>query len=153
METLLAQLILEEDEVPSTLVFALGSVAREYFEKELISSLGTMSSVRAMLNSRDHINVLFLNKLQYLYMYLTKFEVEEGEGRVTFKNLVIYGLDDSLGLKDEHLSVEQTRLANLIYNVAFKVKARYQVEVQFIPCRAGPCDDLNRLEQYWREIC
>ena len=112
-----------------------------------------MSSVRASINARNNINVLFLNKLQYLFMYLTKFEVEEGEGIVNFKNLLIYGLDEVLGLEGDTLSASQTRLANLIYNVAFKVKSRYQIEIQFISSNDETCEDLNRLEQYWREIC
>ncbi|SCU94774.1 LADA_0G11122g1_1 [Lachancea dasiensis] len=153
METVLSQLILEECEVPSTLIFALGSTAREFFENDLTSSAGTMSSVRAVVNAQQHIKVLFLNKLQYLYMYLTKFEVEDGEGKLTFKNLIIFGLDESLGLSDDQLAWPQVRLSNLIYNLAFKIKSRYQVEVHFVPSGDLPCDALNQMEQYWREVC
>ncbi|SCV01420.1 LAME_0G16094g1_1 [Lachancea meyersii CBS 8951] len=152
METVLSQLILEEHESSCTLIFALGATARKYFENDLQSSTGTISSVRAMMNARNQIKVLFLNKLRYLHMYLTKFEVNEGNEKLSFENLIIYGLDEALELDRDVLTAPQLRLANLIYNVAFKVKGRYQIEIQFVPSRQVPCDDLSRLEQYWREI-
>ncbi|CEP60900.1 Shu1p LALA0_S02e02234g [Lachancea lanzarotensis] len=154
MERVLSQLILEEAELPSTLIFALDSTARKYFEDDLNCSTGNMSSIRAMLNARDQIKVLFLSKLQYLYMYLTKFEVSEVSEKLSFGNLIVYGMDEALGPREENsLTVAQIRLANLIFNVAFKVKERYQMNVQFVSSLEGDGDDdLGRLEQYWREI-
>ncbi|SCU92210.1 LAFA_0F08812g1_1 [Lachancea sp. 'fantastica'] len=152
MEGVLSQLILEDAETSSTLIFALDVTARRYFENDLNCSTGTMSSIRAMLNARDQIKVLFLSKLQYLYMYLTKFEVSEVSEKLSFGNLIIYGMDEALGPKEKSLTIEQTRLANLIFNVAFKIKERYQMNVQFVPSQEDHHDDLGKLEQYWREI-
>ncbi|CAR22547.1 Shu1p [Lachancea thermotolerans CBS 6340] len=153
MDTALAQLILDDNEKLGTLIFALGETARHYFEHQLSSSAGTMSSVRASTNSRCNIKVLFLNKLQYLFMYLTKLEGEGNGQELGLTNLIIYGLDEALELVDDKLSIAQTRLANLIFNVAFKVRARHRVEVQFISSKDDVHDNLNRLEQYWQEVC
>ncbi|CUS20616.1 LAQU0S01e10682g1_1 [Lachancea quebecensis] len=153
MDTVLAQLILDDNEKLGTLIFALGETARHYFEHQLSSSAGTMSSVRAAINSGSNIKVLFLNKLQYLFMYLTKLEGEGSKQELKLTNLIVYGLDEALELVNDDLSTPQTRLANLIFNVAFKVKARHRIEVQFISSKDDVYDNLNRLEQYWQEVC
>ncbi|SCW04446.1 LAFE_0H13696g1_1 [Lachancea fermentati] len=152
IETVLAQLIIEEDNSNNTLIFGLASNAREYFEKELTSSSGTMSSVRAMVNSRTSIKVLFLSKLQYLFMYLTKLEVDDANTSTRYTSMIFYGLDELLKCDKQSLCAQQVRLANLIFNVTFKLKNKHELEVQFVPSLPYECSDLNRLEQYWREM-
>lgn len=153
MESVLPQLIKGKDPESKTLIFALGDIARAYFEHQLTSSPGAMSSVQSIMNTKRNIKVLFLNKLQYLFMYLTKFEAESTSDAVEFSNLVIFGLDDLLGCEQQHaqLSTTQTRLANLIYNVAFKTRKKHQLNLIFTPSAQGS-KGLVELEQYWREI-
>ncbi|SCV00242.1 LAMI_0G03796g1_1 [Lachancea mirantina] len=151
MENVLAHLIVEDRQTWKTLIFALGDASRRYFEEGLSSSPGVMSSVIATINSRRNIKVMFLSKLQYLYMFLNKFESARDE--MEFNRLVIFGLDEILGYPiEEGLDSSQLRLAHLIFSVACRVEQTKSIEIQFVPSLPSSCEELDVLEQYWREL-
>lgn len=145
--------LLQEDEScnrrSKVLIFALGDIARQHVETELRASQGISSSVRAIIRSRRDVEVLFLNRLQYLFMYMMKLEVE----MVGYNVLIIYGLDELIfnGVT-ETLKPNQLRLANLVFNAAFRIKRKQCLKtVTFISMHDSP--QLSRLEEYWRHVC
>ncbi|AGO10463.1 AaceriABR011Wp [[Ashbya] aceris (nom. inval.)] len=143
MECTLLQLVTEDDS--KALVFVLGQDARRYFEEELPASPFEFPSPQAVANSRQNVGVMFLDKLQYLYMYLTKLEVDEAP---EYSTLVVYGLEQLLDVGGE-LSADQVRLASLIYNTAFRVKLRHGTAVRFL-AHGAPHAQLQKLEAHWR---
>lgn len=132
------------------LIFVLGAEGKEYFEKDLPKQF-TNSSVQAITNSKHYIKVMFLEKLQYLFMYLTKFETQ---GTSEFEFLVIYGLDNLLDCKDTKVpfTAQQMRLTNLIYNISFKVSKLQKLDIKFIPFKKELHPDLDNFEKYWHRI-
>ncbi|AMD18912.1 HBR011Wp [Eremothecium sinecaudum] len=133
-----------------SLIFVLGSRSRYFFESELPNGRFAFSSLRAVDNSRRNIKVMFLEKLQYLFIYLTKFEAE---GLKSLKQVIIYGLDELIKCNTANfLSASQVRLANLIYSISFRVMRRHNVTVQFVLFRSPGIKDFESLENYWRYI-
>ncbi|KAL3229204.1 Suppressor of HU sensitivity involved in recombination protein 1 [Nakaseomyces bracarensis] len=136
-----------------TLILVLGDEARLQFESQRY----TTSTIGSLLRGKNDIGVLFLNSLQYLFMYLMKLEVSPD----AYNHLVIYGLDSLVcnlpskaGSKEAHeeMSLEQVRAANLIYQAAFKVQRTHQFNVtNFINYREN--EPLERIELYWKVIC
>ncbi|SJM84451.1 uncharacterized protein ZBIST_1673 [Zygosaccharomyces bailii] len=145
--------ILQEDECHArrsrTLIFALGDTARMHVETQLKPAAGMLSSVTAVIRSRRDVEVLFLNRLQYLFMYLMKLEVETE----CYNSLVLYGLDELIfDGTGGTLKPEQLHLANLVFNAAFRIKRKHHLKaVTFITIRDSP--QLKRLEDYWRHVC
>ncbi|AET38167.1 Shu1p Ecym_2437 [Eremothecium cymbalariae DBVPG len=149
MEAILKRIINENEQ--KSLIFVLGAGPREYFEVELPSGAFTYPSVQAVANSRHNVKIMFLDKLQYLFMYLTKFETES---KTDFKTLVIYGLDVLLKVAstDSRLSVSQVRLTNLIYNISFRVAKRHGLDFEFVLHSTPANAEMQKLESYWRHI-
>lgn len=145
--------ILQEDERydrrSRTLIFALGDTARMHVETQLKPAPGVLSSVTAVIRSRRDVEVLFLNRLQYLFMYLMKLEVETE----CYNSLVLYGLDELIfDGAEEVLKPEQLHLANLVFNAVFRIKRKHYLQaVRFITIRDSP--QLKMLEDYWRHVC
>lgn len=131
-----------------TLILVLGDESRTQFE----SNKNKTSSIGSILRSKKDIHVLFLNNLQYLFMYLMKLEVQPD----TYNHLVIYGLDtliEKLGPdKSDKLTMEQVRAANLIYQAAFKVQRTHQLnKTNFVNYNENR--SLDNIELYWGSIC
>ncbi|CCD22542.1 Shu1p NDAI_0A03850 [Naumovozyma dairenensis CBS 421] len=156
----------EKDKRPNqTLIFTLGNDARSIIENELTTTSST-SSIRAILRSRNNVNILFLNKLQYFYMYLIKCEAE----RMIYNRFIIYGLDSLIcelndtnsvlydtaeDTANSHINVQQLRIVNLIYSTVFRIKRKYELKnITFVygNYSALLTRDLQRLERYWRDI-
>lgn len=146
-----------------TLIFVLSNKAREYIEYHLKCSPGGTSSIQAVITSRSNINILFLNKLQYLFMYLMKLEAEEDPTEVVYNSLVIYGLDillkESNTIEPTHNNLFtriQLRYANLIYSAIFKIERKHNMKlIKIVPYDAeSPLSKrLAKIELYWRSIC
>ena len=171
------RLLLEtRPENTKTLIFVLGDPSRAYFERGLTlesdsksessygkgKGKGKVSSIESVVRCRDEIKVLFLNRMQYVFMFLTKLEAEK---YVEYTNLILYGLDVLLGQETGKqgsangsifvLSAEQVRLANLTFDTLFKVKRKHELgTVKFVPFDGGSLvsRDLFQLEEYWRYI-
>ncbi|CAR26073.1 hypothetical protein ZYGR_0E00520 [Zygosaccharomyces rouxii] len=147
--------LLQEDENyqrrSKALIFVLGDEARLYIERDLSASPGRLSSVNAIIRSRRDVEVLFLNRLQYLFMYLMKWEAED----VGYNRLVLYGLDELIFLNrddSENLTNSQLRLANLVFSAAFRIKRKHCLkDVSVINLRDHV--RLKQIEDYWRHVC
>lgn len=136
-----------------TLIFVMGENARTHVEKGLSSEPGKLSSVMAVSRSRQDIDVLFLSRLQYLFMYLMKFEAVETANGIKYNHFVIYGLDDGIMSMERPM---QLRLANLICNAAFRIKRKHDLlDVIMIPWdeQSATAKELAKVEEYWRHIC
>lgn len=145
-----------------TLIFVVGENARSHIENNLKSSPGMQSSVAAVASSRQDIDVLFLSRLQYLFMYLMKFEAEEMFAAIKYNHFVIYGLDQGICTTEPHegtekiISSDQARLCNLICNAAFRIKRKHDLlDVVFIPWDKDSrlAKEVTKIERYWRRIC
>lgn len=144
-----------------TLIFVVGDEPRNRMENGLTSGQGKPSSVAAVNKSRSDIDVLFLSRLQYLFMYLMKFEAEEALATMRYNQFVIYGLDQGLGSTSSATGESdslggQLRVANLICNAAFRIKRKHNLhEVVLIPWdeQSDQAKTLGRIERYWRHIC
>lgn len=135
-----------------TLIFVIGGNPRNHIEKGLHSEPGKLSSVIAVAKSRQDIDVLFLNRLQYLFMYLMKFEAEEASA-IKYNNFVIYGLDEGLNSMER---IKWLRLANLICNSAFRIKRKHEMlDVVLVPWaeESDISKELAQIDNYWRHIC
>ena len=145
-----------------TLIFVLGDVARKNIEYGLCGKAGAQSSISAVIRSRQDIQILFLDSLQILFMYLMKFEANEDSTSIEHNRLIFYGFDILIkGVTKEvtrELSVEQVRLANLIYNASFRIRRKHVLKsVDFIQIVNENEDDyiikeLKRMEEYWNDI-
>ena len=147
--------LLQEDENyqrrSKALIFVLGDEARLYIERDLSASPGRLSSVNAIIRSRRDVEVLFLNRLQYLFMYLMKWEAED----VGYNRLILYGLDELISVNDqdtENLTNSQLRLANLVFNAAFRIKRKHCLKDVTV-INLGDHVRLKQVENYWRHVC
>ncbi|KAH3899814.1 uncharacterized protein SCODWIG_01831 [Saccharomycodes ludwigii] len=177
-----------ETKTKKSIIFALGDKSRKYFEDELSQGggdQGIASSIQVIWNSENNIDILFLDKLQYLFMYLTKFEVTSVKS-FEYQNVIIFGLDDMIinydnaglttsklknsqsedanvnvgEIKVATLNVEQLRLLNLIYNIAYKTKYTQNINLVFVPVCADNLDhnhenllmQLQKIQKYWESL-
>lgn len=137
-----------------TLILVLGKESRSQFE----SIQNTTSTIGSILRSKKDVGVLFLNNLQYLFMYLMKLEVQPD----TYNHLVVYGLDTLIDKSNisvngkarqgNELTTEQVRAANLIYQTAFKVQRTHQLhKTNFVNYNENK--SLENIEKFWHSIC
>ncbi|QLL30612.1 hypothetical protein HG536_0A04300 [Torulaspora globosa] len=158
----ISQLLLQEEcgsRRKLTLILVVGDGPRNHIEHGLSSESGKLSSVAAVAASRADVDVLFLSKLQYLFMYLMKFEAEEALTAIRYNYFVIYGLDQgilSAATTGEQSLGDRLRVANLICNAAFRIKRKHGLlDVRLIPWddQSDTAERLARIERYWRHIC
>ncbi|CCF55616.1 hypothetical protein KAFR_0A01780 [Kazachstania africana CBS 2517] len=141
-----------------TLVFTLGEEARKNIGNIGEDGQITMS-LKMIENNRKNVHILFLNRLQYLFMYLMKLEADKD--KFQYDNLILYGLDSLIAQYNtednaEDLNVEQIRLSNLIFNSIFKIKRKYEIDMlEFIPIDEGAQISLGllKIEKYWKYVC
>ena len=126
-----------------TLIFVLGQEARDTVENGLTSIDNILSTIE---KSRHDVKILFLNKLQYLFMFLMKLEAEK---KCAYDNIVIYGLDS---LVSEKTDTEKIRLSNLILSTLYKVYRRHDlndITIEWFDNRKDNTE-LNRIVEYWK---
>lgn len=160
IDNVLSSLLQSSDsfaEKTQTLIFVLGDGARNHIEHSDEARCNSLSSINAVSRSRKIIDVLFLNRLQYLFMYLMKFEAEEDPSIIKYNNFVVYGLDSLIRkVDDPTISKEKFRLSNLIFNAAFRIKRKHSLNgIMFIPFIADDnlTVELQNIEKYWEVIC
>ncbi|CAD1785284.1 similar to Saccharomyces cerevisiae YHL006C SHU1 Protein involved in a Rad51p- [Maudiozyma barnettii] len=126
-----------------TLVFVLGQESRDKIEAGLISCDNSLFTIE---KSRHDIKILFLNKLQYLFMFLMKLEAEK---TCIYDNIVVFGLDSLVCDKD---NVEMTRLLNLILSTLYKVHRVHDLDGIIIEWFDTTKDMsiLDKMVDYWK---
>lgn len=154
LQSLIEELLQESESYQRrsrALIFVLGDESRLHVENELRAIPGKQSSVNAIIRSRRDVQVLFLNRLQYLFMYLMKWEAED----VGYNWLILYGLDEliiSNSQDGNKLTGSQLRLANLIFNAAFRIKRTHCLKDVTVVHKKDYVQ-LKRVEDYWRHVC
>lgn len=133
------ELITDTDE--TSLIIVLGVLPRKYIETEIKTLLtdskqseSNSLTVEGIRHLHKDIKVLFLNQLQYLFMYLTNLEVENGSGQektLAYNNIILYGLDQLMLDAITYSDVEVARVGQLIINSLYSLR-RYH-------------DNINRL--------
>ncbi len=134
-----------------SLIIVLGYDARSKLES-LKNYKDEPLTVNSILRSRRDVHVLFLNSLQYIFMYLIKLEVQPD----SHTHLVIYGLDSLINemCQEDSLDLNQVRAANLIFQTAYRVSRQNQLqEVLFIAYDQKKWEKLEPLRKYWQEVC
>lgn len=126
-----------------TLIFVLGQEARDIVENGLTSIDNSLFTIE---KSRHDIKILFLNKLQYLFMFLMKLEAEK---KCNYNNIVVYGLDS---LVSEKIDTERVRLSNLILSTLYKVCRTHDLNDIIIEWFDNEKDntELDRIVEYWK---
>lgn len=132
------------------LIIVLGDKPRLFIETELRTLLikQTVSSNQVPNDDDDDlltindirrldkdIKILFLDKLQYLFMYLTYLEVNSGlnSNEFQYNNIIIFGLNQlmlhvfnsHLSIDDNNKKIEIIRLYQLILNSFYSLKNKF----------------------------
>lgn len=150
MQTVINELLAKHE--LRTLIFALGKSARVFFEKELPKCQDIQISVKSIVNSRKNIKILFLDKLQYFFIYLAHLSIKRFKP-LEFDRFVVYGLDEMLGCDSAEMKLlpSQVTLSNQIFSMAFEIINSHNTEILFLSVRTEN-EDLKRIESYWRNI-
>lgn len=122
----------------TSLIIVLGDKSRLFIETELKTLLtkqtASFSNDDRLLTVNDirhldkDIKILFLNKLQYLFMYLTYLEVDKdlNSNKFQYDNIIIFGLNEQmLKVKDTNGKIEMVRLYQLILNSFYSLKHKF----------------------------
>ncbi|KAG0672496.1 hypothetical protein C6P45_001960 [Maudiozyma exigua] len=126
-----------------SLIFVLGPEARDKVEGGLKSIDNNLSTIE---RSRHDIKILFLSKLQYLFMFLMKLEAEK---KCNYSNIAMYGLDSLISEKSD---TERIRLSNLILSTLYKVYRTHDLHDIVIEWFDNEKDntELDRMVEYWK---
>lgn len=146
-------------------------------ESEKVDQLN-LNRFQCINNINNNIHIIFLEKLQYLFMFLMKMQI----GTNIYNRILIYGLDllfihSTKSIAEaktsinniNNLNYEQIRCCNLIFNAIFKINRQTCFKlVKFIyyyddkanhsenESHQGFIDiqlkEIKRLEKYWKEI-
>ncbi|KAK5960348.1 Shu1p PWA37_002425 [Arxiozyma heterogenica] len=121
-----------------SLIIVLGDKSRQFIETELKKLLTkraesssdddhllTINDIRRL--DKD-IKILFLNKLQYLFMYLTYLEVDSdlNSNKFQYNNIIIFGLDEQMSkVQNASGKIEMIKLYQLILNSFYSLKHKF----------------------------
>lgn len=128
-----------------SLIIVLGGKSRQFIETEL----KTLLTKRAESSSDDDhlltindiqrldkdIKILFLNKLQYLFMYLTYLEVDSdlNSNKFQYNNIIIFGLDEQMSkVQNTSGQIEMIKLYQLILNSFYSLKYKFDTINQLL---------------------
>lgn len=158
MEDVLRELLQDDKR---TLVFALGSKARTFFEEDLGKSDEEFNSINSLVRAKENIKVLFLDKLQYLFMYLTNIELElflqdDLVQSPQYDEVVIFGIEFLLEIKkaDIELTPDQIRKLTLICTASFRLQKKYKINVRYVWAdeTGKTCRGLGTSIRYWQYV-
>lgn len=149
------------DRNKKVLVIAVGVKARSFFEQDLRENkTHFFNSIDDIVRGRSNVRILFLDKLQYLYMYLTYVEIElqnKGNTSMCYEEIIIYGLESLLMTKEQleseetqktlDLSISQLRHCNLILHGSLRLENQYAVRIRMVSAT-----DLGMMSQGWKNL-
>lgn len=126
-----------KDTKESSLIIVLGEQPRLYVETELknvMQDAEIQVTFDVIRHIHEDIKVLFLNRLQYLFMYLTHLEVDEANSQ--YNNIILYGLDNLLiqtlsqsSKSNDDKKIEIIRLSQLILNCFYSLKRNHHFDI------------------------
>lgn len=113
---------------PKTLLIILTDVVRTYFDEDLIKNKNNFLNIKGQLNIMKQeavTTVLYLEKLRYLYIFLTYLTYNEDTSH-DYDNVVLYGLDVLIYQEARNISTETIRLTNMISLNLKELKQNYK---------------------------
>ena len=127
-EERLQQLVAEDwgPEQPDAdvLVIVLGDAARKYVESGALREHVIPKTVAGHVASRGRVAVVFLGRVKYLYMYLTRMQAQARAPR--YSHVLVYGLWDLTATQD---GPQQLRLLSLVLSQCLNLPSK----VEFYP--------------------
>ncbi|CAL9730735.1 suppressor of HU sensitivity involved in recombination protein 1 [Monosporozyma unispora] len=153
-----------------SLIIVLGESSRQFIETELKTLLVNNKdeekidglTIKEIRHLHEDIKILFLNRLQYLFMYLTHLEVDNVSKTTTvsYDNIIIYGLDQLLCNNDEAQpdnELQTIRLGQLILNCFYSLPRHYTnmnllLSIPFSEDENRETHILNQINSYCRYI-
>lgn len=153
-----------------SLIIVLGESTRQFIETELKTLLtggkdkGNKDglSINEIRHLHEDIKILFLNRLQYLFMYLTHLEVDKDAKTMTmtYDNIIIFGLDQLLCNVDEKKTengLDIIRLSQLVLNCFYSLPRRHPnmnklISIPFEEKETEENDILTRIDSYCKFI-
>lgn len=154
-----------------SLIIVLGESSRQFIETELKTLLvgdkdkeneAEGLTINEIKHLHEDIKILFLNRLQYLFMYLTHLEVDKGVKTMTmtYDNIIIFGLDQLLGKIDKEKPNNETdviRLSQLILNCFYSLPRRYTnmnklISIPFEESETEETAILTQIDSYCKYI-
>ncbi|CCH62691.1 hypothetical protein TBLA_0I00260 [Henningerozyma blattae CBS 6284] len=165
-----------------TLIITAGQSPREYIEQEIPSNRRKKDSPRndsnsnipsdiyfgsiwSIVQSTDNVGVLFLDKVQYIFLYLTQL-ASVSKDALKYDTLIVFGLDSLLmeftttiptNKDDENTlnKVEYLRYANLILGTISQL-ATNGIDVILVPFEKNQnmahTKIISRLIEYWNTL-
>ncbi|CAL9735900.1 suppressor of HU sensitivity involved in recombination protein 1 [Monosporozyma servazzii] len=153
-----------------SLIIVLGESSRQFIETELKTLLvgdkdkeneAEGLTINEIQHLHDDIKILFLNRLQYLFMYLTHLEVDKGVKTMTmtYDNIIIFGLDQLLSKngKEDDKETDVIRLSQLILNCFYSLPRRYTnmnklISIPFEESETEETAILTQIDSYCKYI-
>ncbi|CAI4039373.1 hypothetical protein SMKI_08G0360 [Saccharomyces mikatae IFO 1815] len=126
----------------NVLVIVLGDAARKYVELGALREHVTVKTVGGHVASRERVAVVFLGRVKYLYMYLTRMQAQSRAPQ--YSQILVYGLWDLTATQD---GPQQLRLLSLVLRQCLSLPSK----VEFYP--EPPFNSVAaRLLRYWEHI-
>ncbi|CAI4063801.1 hypothetical protein N7582_002505 [Saccharomyces uvarum] len=145
-EERLQQLVAEDwgPEQPDAdvLVIVLGDAARKYVESGALREHVIPKTVAGHVASRGRVAVVFLGRVKYLYMYLTRMQAQARAPR--YSHVLVYGLWDLTATQD---GPQQLRLLSLVLSQCLNLPSK----VEFYP-EPPVASVAARLLRYWEHV-
>ncbi|CAI4483185.1 BCN_G0024600.mRNA.1.CDS.1 [Saccharomyces cerevisiae] len=127
---------------PNVLVIVLGDTARKYVELGGLKEHVTTNTVAGHVACRERVSVVFLGRVKYLYMYLTRMQAQANGPQ--YSNILVYGLWDLTATQE---GPQQLRLLSLVLRQCLSLPSK----VEFYP--EPPSSSVPaRLLRFWDHI-
>ena len=148
MDSVVAQLLQDDRQNLNVLVIVLTEKMKTNVDEGILKHSQNLLPVSSLLNIKDNNSktiFLYLEKIRYLYIYLTYLCYNVDDNRV-FDHIIIFGLD--LLISEESM-LEQTeilRLTNLLLLKIKELKQKYKnasLEVSIIPTNVEILKHIN----------
>lgn len=124
------------------LVIVLGDAARKYVESGKLLHHVTANTVASHVASRERVAVVFLGRVKYLYMYLTRMQAQTRAPK--YSKVLVYGLWDLTATQD---GPQQVRLLNLVLLQCLSLPS----QVEFYPEPPATSVAARQL-RYWEHV-
>lgn len=124
------------------LVIVLGEAARKYVELGALREHVTAKTVAGHVASRERVAVVFLGRVKYLYMYLTRMQAQANGPQ--YSKVLIYGLWDLTATQE---GPQQLRLLSLVLRQCLSLPSN----VEFYP-EPPSTSVAARLLRFWEHV-
>ncbi|XBW37153.1 hypothetical protein QEN19_002731 [Hanseniaspora menglaensis] len=133
----------------STLIIVLTATIRSHFDSDMVKNKNNILNLKAQLNimsENGNSTILYLEKLRYLYIYLTYLAYSDGVVQ-SYDNIILYGLDFLLQTEASGNLNEIIRLTNLMILKLKELTQNYKDKKLNIVIL--PIDNIDFLNQHF----